>query len=125
MLVAWILDVRPPSPQEFFSLFKAAGILIVLPTYLLITLPFSVIVSLVPGPKFRLAWWPMFLCLFFIGGLGTCFYLLLDHLVEHVSFQARDVLSNPVLYLLPFLPYSLVVVWLTAKMAKCIKPHKT
>jgi hypothetical protein len=60
----------------------------------------------------------------FIGGLGTYFYLVADHLAEHVDFHAGDPIHNPLLHILPFVPYTVLVVWITATMVPWVRRRK-
>ena|SRR6266404_1010865 len=117
-----LLQHRSPSFEEFVLLARTAGILIVAPTYLFFVLPFSILALRLPRTdRARFAWLPMIAFVFFVGGLGTYFYLVADHLVEHVNFHANDPVRNPLLHLLPFIPYSLLVVCIAARMVPWVR----
>jgi hypothetical protein len=95
-----------------------AGLFIIAPTYLLFVLPYSLLCR----RHFRernhvLPWWPLCVLLFAFGGAVT-FVLLFRAYGEHVTLASRTPAENPALFLLPFIPYSLIVAWLVPRLTK-------
>ena len=118
-----LLNQTVLRPSDMLLAATVAGLFIVAPTYIFFSLPYSFLSRRYFREHKRcLPWWPLCVLLLLFGAAAT--FVPLFHMYgEHITLRSETPVENPALFLVPFVPYSLVVAWLISRLTKWSLPQ--